>query len=78
MTLPPTANSGVVVSFASRGGSSLLVGVGGSSQTVKLGLGRTVALYSVHYRSIAHSLHTIFSNVFGTSISEATMRPNPR
>ena len=39
---------------------------------VSVGLGRIVALY---HRS---SLDTIFTNIFGTSISEATMRPNPR
>jgi hypothetical protein len=25
-----------------------------------------------------HLLHTGFANIFGTSVSEATMRPNPR
>ena len=28
--------------------------------------------------SAAHPLYTIFTNIFGASISEATMRPNPR
>ena len=26
----------------------------------------------------AHSFHTRFTNIFGNSVSEATMRPNPR
>ena len=26
----------------------------------------------------AHPLHTRFANIFGTSVSEATMRPDPR
>jgi hypothetical protein len=28
--------------------------------------------------TIAHPLHTRIANIFGTSISEVTMRPNPR
>jgi hypothetical protein len=40
--------------------------------TVRLGLGRSVALPN---RS---PLHTRFTNIFGISVFEATMRPNPR
>jgi hypothetical protein len=29
-------------------------------------------------RTTAHPLHTRFTDIFGTSVSEATMRPNPR
>ena len=36
------------------------------------GLGRIVAL------SIAHPLHTRLTKMIGTSVSEATMRPDPR
>ena len=39
---------------------------------VAIGLGRIVALYN------AHPLHARFTNIFGASISEATMRPIPR
>jgi hypothetical protein len=42
---------------------------------VRLGLGHIVALYR---RSSTHPLHTRFANIFGPSLSEATMRPNPR
>jgi hypothetical protein len=40
---------------------------------VMIGFGRIFALY---HRSSTSS--TIFTNIFGTSISDATMRPNPR
>ena len=39
---------------------------------VRVGLGRTLSLCTT-----AHPLHIIFTNIFGKSISEATMRPNP-
>ena len=47
----------------------LYIGTGGG---VGVGLGRLVALY---YHS--SNLYR-FTNILGTSISEATMRPNPR
>jgi hypothetical protein len=41
----------------------------------KLGLALSVALSLC---TTAHPLHTRIANIFGTSISETTMRPNPR
>ena len=38
-----------------------------------IGLGRSVALYTT-----VHPLHTIFTKIFGASISETAMRPDPR
>jgi hypothetical protein len=42
----------------------------GHENKVHAGLGRVVALH--------HRVYTGFANVFGGSVSEATMRPNPR
>jgi hypothetical protein len=47
-----------------------------------MGLGKTVQVLSGLValslcRTTAHPLHTRFANIFGTSVSEATMRPNP-
>jgi hypothetical protein len=39
--------------------------------TVMFGLGASLCTTN-------HSIHTRFTNIFGTSISETTMRPNPR
>ena len=42
---------------------------------VELGLGHVIALCC---RSSPQPLHAIFANIFGTSVPETTMRPNPR
>jgi hypothetical protein len=47
--------------------------IGYALLAVPLGIGRILSL-----RATAHPLHTRSNNIFGTSISEATMRPNPR
>ena len=49
------------------------VGAGPRATRALLGLGRIVALYYCSY-----SLHTRSTKIIGTSVSETTMRPNPR
>jgi hypothetical protein len=51
---------------AEQGGEASPLLAGGA----EVGIGRIC--------TTAHPLHTRFANIFGTSISEATMRPNPR
>jgi hypothetical protein len=43
---------------------------------VPVGLGRIIALY--YHLSTLYQIHSNNNVIFGTSVSEATMRPNPR
>jgi hypothetical protein len=41
-------------------------------------MGQELGSVSLSLCTTAHPLYTRFTNIFGASISEATMRPNPR
>jgi hypothetical protein len=73
----------VRLAASDAGAAAVGVAAAVAKPAMEVGLGRIVALQhllivALSLCNTAHPRHTRFANIFGTSLSEATMRPNLR